>query len=66
MVPHDFRAGRSLTNELNVQMNGWRTNLLISHERMGVLGFWGNDKGIVISEAWMAVVQKHPYHSSML
>ena len=43
MVPHDFRARRSLTNELNVQMNGWRTNLLISHERIGVLGFWGID-----------------------
>ena len=25
-----------------------------------------NDKGIVISEAWMAELQKHPYHSSML
>ena len=43
MVPHDFRARRSLTNELNVQMNGWRTNLLISHERFGVLGFWGSE-----------------------
>ena len=24
-----------------------------------------NDKGIVISEAWMAELYKHPYHSSM-
>jgi hypothetical protein len=42
-----------------------------SLETIGVLGFWGivqegasGEKGIAISDAWMAELQKDPYHSS--
>jgi hypothetical protein len=38
---------------------------------IGVLGFWGTvadddakKQGIVISEAWLAELEKHPFHSS--
>ena len=41
MAPPESPGARSLTNELNVQMNGASADLLISHERIGVLGFWG-------------------------
>ena len=42
MVPPESPFPCSLTNELNVQMNGASADLLISHERIGVLGFWSN------------------------
>ena len=42
MAPPESLGARSLTNELNVQMNGASTDLSHSHETYGVLGFWGN------------------------
>ena len=40
MVPPETSNHCSLTNELNVQMNFASADLLISHERIDVLGFW--------------------------